>query len=214
LSFTLEAQNKETRELENFTAVDVSEGIHVSLTKGNKELAIIEASGMSLEDVETEVSAGNLTIQLKRNHVRNVDVRINLTYVSLERLEVSSAADVDNSGTIEGEKLDLEVSSAGDAKLNVNVSDLYVEVSSAGDLSLSGSVKIQNISVSSAGKYHAYSLKSEEAYVKASSAGSAYLAVRGKIEATAHSAGKINYQGDPKKVYVSSKSGGNVKKAN
>jgi len=89
-----------------------------------------------------------------------------------------------------------------------------VEVSSSAEVEVSGSATTQNISVSSAGRYNGYDLSSDEADVRATSAGSARVNASKKVDVQASSAGSIRYKGNPDKVYESESSGGSVKKSN
>ena len=105
------------------------------------------------------------------------------------------------------------MSSAGSADLEIDVAELEVEVSSSGDLNIQGKARSQRVSVSSAGDYDGFDLACEEAYVRASSAGSARITASKEIDAKASSAGSVRYKGNPDKVYVNSSSGGGVSKS-
>lgn len=208
------AQSTETRSLDNFTAISIGEAIKLVLVPGNKNEAKITAQNIDLDEIETRVSGSKLKIELSGNRYRNVDVEIRLTYKNLEDLSVSSAARVRTEGPIKAEEIEISVSSAGDAKLEIEVKEVDVTVSSSGNLMLSGKAVSQRAGISSAGDYKAYELACEEAYVRASSAGSARVSVSKEIDANASSAGSIKYKGNPDKVYVNSSSGGSAGKTN
>jgi len=207
------AQETETRSLSDFSEVTVGEAIKVTLIPGNKNEAVVKAKNIDLEDVETDVRGSSLKIQLSGNRYRNIDVEIALTYKSIDAVSVSSAADVETKGPIKSASLDLSVSSAGNATLDIEADKIDVDVSSSGELKLTGKTNSQRVSVSSAGGYYAYDLTCEEAYIRASSAGSARINATKEIDAKASSAGSVKYKGEPDKVYVNSSSGGNVNKS-
>jgi len=207
------AQESETRSLSNFSEVSVGEAISVILIPGNKNEAVVKVRNIDLEDVETNVSGGRLKIELSGNRYRNIDVEVTLTYESIDEVSVSSAADVVTKGPIKSASLEISVSSAGNAELDIIAEEIEIDVSSSGDLALSGKTSSQRVSVSSAGDYDAYDLDCDEAYVRASSAGSARINAVKKIDAKASSAGSVNYRGNPDKVYVSSSSGGDINKS-
>jgi hypothetical protein len=206
------AQNIETRSLGSFTEVSVGEAISLTLVPGNKNEAKIKTDNIDLEDVEMEVNGSKLKIGLSGNRYRNIDVDITLTYKSIEAIYVSSAADVVTEGAIKADRLDISVSSAGDADLEVNANEIDVDVSSAGTLTLTGKSISQRVEVSSAGDYHGYDLLCEDVYAKASSSGSVRVNASKKIEAKASSAGSVKYKGDAEKVHISSSSGGHTGK--
>ena len=204
-------QGKETRSLSNFTSVSVGEAINVVLVPGNENKAELRVSGIDLDEVLTEINSSRLKIHLKSGRHNNIDVDITLTYKSIERLKVSSAADVSTKGPIKVSNLEVSVSSAGDANLELAVGTLDVEVSSSGDANFSGWVTSQNVDVSSAGSYDGSDLKCDEADVSASSAGSARVSASKRVDARASSGGSIKYSGDPDKVRESSSSGGSIR---
>ena len=210
---TVYAQETQTRSLPDFSKVSVGEAISLVLIPGSKNEAVLKVRNIDLDDVETNVSGGRLKIGLKGNRHNNINVVVTLTYKSINALSISSAADVVTKGPIKSASLDIAVSSAADAELDIIAQEIDVEVSSSGDLTLSGRTNTQSVSVSSAGDYDGYDLDCAEVYVRASSAGSARVNATTKIDARASSAGSVNYKGDPDKVYVSSSSGGDIHKS-
>ena len=211
--FSVLAQEVETRSLSDFRMISVGEAISVTLISGNKNEAVIKVDNIDLEDISTEVRGDRLKIELDGYRHRNIDVSITLTYKKIEEISVSSAADVVTQGPIKSQSIDISVSSAGYAKLEIDAEEIDVDVSSSGELLLSGKIISQRVDVSSAGVYRAYELDCDDAYIRASSAGSARVSSSKKIDAKANSAGSVKYKGNPDKVYVSSGSGGHAGKA-
>jgi len=212
VSFT-KAQSTETRSLSDFNEISIGEAIELTLVPGNTNVANIKTSNIDLEDVLLEIRGNTLKIGLGGTRHRNVDVEITLTYKTLGSLSISSAANVSTNGAIKASSLDITVSSAADAVLEISTNKLDIDISSAGELELSGTTTSQRVDVSSAGEYNGYDLDCEDTYVRAASAGSARVMASKKIEAKASSAGSIKYKGDPEKVYVSSNSGGSASQA-
>ena len=206
-------QSTETRTVKSFEEVSAAEAIDVILIPGDEEKVVVEAKGVDLEDVITEVSGGELEIHMSRGNYRNVDVTVTVTYKRIYAIDVSSAASVVTKGMLRSPRLTLEVSSAGDADLEIEVRDLEASVSSAGDIIVSGRAEDSEIRVSSAGDFKGRDLKSNSADVKVSSGGSASVTVQNEINARASSGGSIRYFGDPDKEYTSSSSGGSVRKS-
>ncbi len=212
---TLLAQEKDIRVLADFTKVDVGQAIRLTLVPGSKNEAEVKAgANISLQDVETEVRGSRLRIKILGSHQGSTRVTITLTYKSLSGLTISSAASVTTRGPIKADELEVEVTSAADARLEVEVKQLDVEVSSAADLTLHGKAVAQRVSVASAGKYDGDELTCEKVNVKVSSAGSARVSSHKELEAEANSGGTIKYRGNPEQVYVNTSSGGNIEKIN
>lgn len=123
----------------------------------------------------------------------------------LVRVESSSAGEIEGSG-ISCEELVIEASSAGDIELkNVACNNLQVEASSAGDVSLSGTCRMAKLEASSAGEIDADDLKADAVIAEASSSGDVSCYAVESLEASASSAGKVYYKGDPKQIRNHSK---------
>jgi hypothetical protein len=125
-------------------------------------------------------------------------------------VSTTSAGDVYGESQINGDKLELSASSAGDIKLDVKVNKADIDISSSGDITLTGDADMLRADLSSAGDLKAYDLKTREADISVSSAGDADVNVSEKITARASSAGSINYKGDPKYVDAHSSSAGGI----
>ena len=206
------AQSKEDRNVDSFWKISVGEAITVYLTQGSSEKVTVEAKGVDLDEVITEVSGSRLKIEMEGNrNYRDIDVTVYVTYKTLEALDVNSAADLFTKGPIRSDKLEIDISSAGDAEVEVDVDRLIVGISSAGDLTVNGKANSQKVNVSSAGSYYAYELTSKEAEIDVSSAASAKVSVSEDLRASASSGGSVRYKGNPKKRDTNASSGGSVR---
>jgi hypothetical protein len=208
------SQSSETRRLDDFNQGSVGESIELVLISGSENSARIEANGVEVEDVETDVSGGKLDIGMDNGGKwwENTDVKVWLTYKELEGISISSSAKVTNEGVIKAERLVCRASSSGSASLTVDVQSLDSEVSSSGRLSISGYSQAQEVRVSSSGSYNAFELASEVCEAKASSSGNARISVSRELRADASSSGSIRYKGDPEKLITNSSSSGSVRK--
>jgi hypothetical protein len=206
------AQDKETRKLSSFDEVSVSEAINLIIEEGTEEKAVVEVSGIDLEDVITEVRGSKLDIHMGRGNYRSISVTVYLTFKTLKSIDVSSAADLESKSVLKGNELSIQVNSAGRAVLEVDVDALDVDVNSAGKLELSGKCNFNNIDINSAGKLYAYELQSKKVNADVNSAAKAEISVISELIAEANSGGSIYYKGNPEKVISNSDSGGRVRK--
>ncbi len=208
------AQESEVRSVASFTGVKAAEAIDVYLKKGAKESVRVETTGARLSDVLTEVSGGYLKIHMRDGSYRNRNVKVYVTYVSINKVSASSAANVFSEGTIRAGSFNVSVSSAASVELAIEAKSSTVEASSAGDVVLEGKVKSLEVEASSAGEIDAYGLESEMVEAGASSAGSIKVNVTKQLDAHASSGGSIRYRGAPGRTNTDSSSGGSVKKSN
>ena len=206
------AQNTGTRSLGSFNRISVGESVTVILVKGSSEKAEIEVSGADLDDVETRVSNGRLTVGMASGSYKRVKVRATITYKSLERVSVSSSATIKSDETITAKELQLSASSSGYMSLTLDVDDLRANVGSSATVKLSGSADEVEVRVDTSGDLRAYDLVTRDANVTANSSGRAEVNVTKTLDASANSSGKVVYKGSPDNVSVSANSAGRVVK--
>lgn len=210
------AQNSEMRTVGSFRAVKVSQSIDVYLKKGDKEGAKVEVHGGDLSNVSTEVEGSTLHISMKnsRGFFSNMDVKVYVTYVNIDKITASSAASVFSEGMIKATNLDVTVSSAANVEISIDAASVMVDVSSAGEAVLEGKATKSEVEVSSGGEVDAYRLESESVLARVSSGGDAKVSVSKDLEAHASSGGDLRYRGNPTRTNTHSSSGGSVKKSN
>jgi hypothetical protein len=203
---------KEVRNVSDFTGIKVSSGIDVYLTQGQNTEVILEADQNLHEWITTEVIGSILHIKSEKN-IRMAESKI--VWVScpvINLIDISSAGDVIGENMIITDKMDIDMSSAGDLRLELEAEEITIDISSAGNASLKGSTNSLHADLSSAGDLDAYDLLTESADVSVSSAGHANVFVTGEAKFRSSSAGDINYRGDPKIIEMHSSSAGTINK--
>ncbi len=207
-------QEVEDRKLDSFDEVQVSQGIDAYLEKGTKESVRVEVRGIPLDDVLTEVYGDRLKVHLSRNRWRDYSITVRITYVELEQISASSAANVFVKNILTGDRMILDVSSAADIEAKVDVNELEADASSSGDIEVTGKAKYLDVDVSSAGGVDAYDLEAEFVRVDASSGAGAKVYAVKEIDAEASSGASVRYRGNPQKSRTDTSSGGSVRKSN
>jgi hypothetical protein len=208
-------QESETRNIGSFSGVKVTEGIDVYLKKGDKESVRVEVTGTKLENVITEVAGTYLRVHMRDgNYKGNVQAKVYVTYVKVDKLTASSAGSIFSEGAIEANDMDVSASSAGSIEITVEAGEVNASASSAGEIELQGKTGSLDIDASSAGQIDAYDLRAEKVTAEASSAGALKINVVSELTARASSGGSIRYHGNPEKSITDSSSGGSVKKSN
>ncbi len=210
------AQQSETRNVGSFHGVKSGQAIDVYLKKGDKESVRVEVTGEKLANIITEIAGTYLKIHLRDNSFfqGKTDVKVYVTYVTLDKISASSASNVFSEGVIKAGSMEIHASSAADIEVSVEATDVRVHASSAGDVILAGTAKSIDAEASSSGDIDAYNLQVERADASASSGGSIKLNVTEGLEGSASSGGSVRYRGNPQRTNTHSSSGGSVKKAN
>jgi hypothetical protein len=208
------AQQTQNRAVGSFTGIKAAEGVNVYLKKGDKESLRIEVTGTDPDNVVTEVSGSYLKVHMRDGRYRgNIDVKVYVTYVQLDKLSASSAGSIYSEEEIKSSSLDISASSAGEIEVAINAESVTASASSAGELELTGKTKSLDVDASSAGEIDAYNLDASKVQAEASSGGSIKISVTTELNAHASSGGSIRFRGNPNKSVTDSSSGGSVKKS-
>jgi hypothetical protein len=196
----------------SFNGLRVSAGIDVYLKQGDKESITVETDENLQEYIITEIQGGVLHVYTEANIRDSKEKKVYVTMKDITSIKASSAGDIMGETPITTKDIEIDVSSAGDIKLDVNAEKISVDISSSGDISLKGQADILEADLSSAGDLNAFDLKVREADVSVSSAGDADINVSEKLTARASSAGDIHYTGNPKYIDAHSSSAGGIHK--
>ncbi|MBS1445108.1 MAG: DUF2807 domain-containing protein [Odoribacter sp.] len=194
---------KEQREVGHFTALNTSSGIHVFLTQGQAEPIRIEAEDNIIKYIETEVEKNRLVIAVNRDRKqKNLEITkpINV-YVSipnLEKIEASSASQIKVTNAWKATNMEIEVNSAAQLIMNLDVTHLDLEVSSAAKVQLNGKGDILDAEVSSAANLDAEKFIVRKADIEVSSNAKATIYVTDELEYDTNSRGKLDYYGEPR----------------
>ncbi|MGD8415646.1 MAG: head GIN domain-containing protein [Pseudomonadales bacterium] len=215
-----EAPVSEVRDVHGFHALSIAGSGEVTARRGAREQVRVEALPDVLERIVTEVDDGVLKIYHKpglRFWEREGPVRIDITYVVLDGMDLSGSARV-TTDALAAESFTVEIS--GSARVDVEAiraqalrvqvtgsgsltsSGLEAEraevtVSGSGHVTLAGSVDTEHVSVLGSGEVDNGALKSRDASALVSGSGRISLWVEDSLDAKIGGSGDIEYRGDP-----------------
>lgn len=195
----------------DFKSVSVSNALNLVIEQSDKVEIIVEADDNLLKEIKTEVQNGVLVVSTKYGNFHNITAKkITVKMPVIEELEATSAATID-SGTLKGDKLSLESSSAGSIRVTAEYEAIRMEVSSASTQNISGKALQVEATTSSAGVINASELLANEVIASASSGSSITIHPIVSLKAEASSGGNIIYKERPKTtLQIEESSGGNV----
>ncbi len=203
---------KQSRDVSAFTGIKVGSGIDVFLTQGDVYSLEVESDENLQNWIRTEVSGNELHIFTDKNIRFAKTKKVYVTCKTLDRIEISSAGDVTGVTPFKTQKLDIEMSSAGDLRFEVEADEIGISISSAGDAHLKGKTNILKADLSSAGDLNAYDLIAKTGDISVSSAGNARVYITEEASFHSSSAGDIDYRGEPKIKEIHTSSAGSVNK--
>lgn len=199
---------------DDFQAINASSGVNVYITAGDNPSLEVEADENLHEVIVTEVSNGTLNISTNKNIRKSNKKNVYVTYISLNKLNASSGADIEGTNLLKAQELNLQSSSGGDIEIEVFSEYITVSASSGGEVELKGKSINIDADASSGGEVDAKELKVLHANTKASSGGSVKVNTRESLKANASSGGKVEYYGSPKEIQIEAGYSGRVSKKN
>jgi hypothetical protein len=203
---------RQKRDVAAFTGIQVGSGIDVILTQGVPQSVEVEADENLQEWINTEVTGGILHINTDKSIRFAKTKTVHITCQTLDKIGVSSAGDVTGTNLFKTGTLDIDMSSAGDLRLEVEADAISVTISSAGNVNLMGKTGSLKADLSSAGDLNAFDLEAKKGDVSVSSAGKARVYITEEASFHASSAGDIDYKGEPKVTDINTSSAGSVNK--
>jgi hypothetical protein len=192
----------ETREVAEIQSISIDYPAEVTIRQGDSESVTIEAEDNLLPQLVAEVRNGRLHFE---NNERNWGARVNptetvlltITVVELNEVHFPSAGKMQIDG-LETDSLIVSVSGAGDVTLTeLAAGEVNFSLSGAGNIDADGDSENLQLRISGLGNFNGGDLKSQNAEVHISGAGSATVWAEATLDANISGAGSIDYYGDP-----------------
>jgi len=211
--------NATLRTVGDFHAIRVSTGIRLFLTQGTEKAVAVSAANQEYRDrIVTEVKNGVLHIyydtqKWKWTDLHGKELQVYVSCAVLDGLEANSGAKVEVDGTLKSGTFTMSFTSGAKFQGKVEATDLRVEQNSGAQSSIAGTAAHLKASATSGSHLHGFDLVTGHCDVNANSGGSIEISVEKEMEVSAHSGGKIRYQGAGVIREMHTSSGGSVKKA-
>lgn len=204
------AQSANIRSLPFFDKIRVTNQINVILTRGDELSARIEATGISLNDIITEVNGKTLEITLKRGVYKDGSADVFLTYIQLRDIYVSASGRLSFQDTITGDKLVVYATTNGEVNAVVDLQTLDVSANKGGIVRISGSLGSYEARIATAGNLSALELQADTAFVTVSTRGVAKITARELVEANVKTGATLTLTGNPKQQKIKTGLGATV----
>jgi len=197
---SVQAQETETRKLGHFTKVHSGGSWEVVLEEGDAEEVRIEAKGVDLSKVKTEIDGDELELGLVKGNYRNVELKFYVTYTDLEGVGCSGSGDMLVKSDVKAGDFRIGVSGSG----GITMQDLRADEL---DASISGSAKIKigggvvgeaEVNQSGSGDFEAEDLAIDKLEVSKSGSGDTHVGELGEVSLRASGSGDVIYSGSPR----------------
>lgn len=203
---------------ESFSAISVTDGIDLYLSKGSQESIAISASDDKyLERYKTEVENGVLKIYYDNKGINwtgneKRKLKAYVSFKTLQKINASGGAAVIMKSILSANKMECTFTSGSRFTGEVNIGEMDIAENSGASINISGKVVSLKIEASSGAVFKGYELASDYCNAKASSGGSVRINVNKELNVKASSGGGIRYKGNGLIKEMDVSSGGNVKK--
>ncbi len=170
-----------TRQVEPFSAVDLSGVNRVTIGVGGEQLVVVRGDDNLVEMITTEVHGGTLVIDETGSIDSSTPMSVAITVPSLDQVRLSGSGAI----TIDGHDLD----------------DLAVALPGTGTVVGAGSATTIDVDLAGSGQVDFARLVARDATIALSGSGAVLLQVTGALEADVSGAGSVTYTGEPDSVH-------------
>lgn len=200
-------------DLENFTEIEVSNGLKVNLIKAEENKAII--TGNSRDKVDIDLKNGILSVQSSLNHIWNEDnTVVKIYYKQLLRVEATQNAEIEICGRLTQPIIEFRSAEGADIFANIDVENFIARSSTGGNLEFIGSAKDQIIDLKAIGVFKGENLIGDTVNISLSAGGKANVYAKKYVKANVTAGGSIYVYGKPEKLDRKTTFGGTIKKIN
>jgi hypothetical protein len=216
---TINDANAEKRNVSGFHGIDVATGIELTLTKGTTEEVAVSASEIEFRDkIVTEVVNGILKIhyQTKTGAINrkkeDKHLKAYVSYKSLDKLFVTTGAEVNIDGVLEATTLELKANTGGLVKGEVNIGTLDVNQDTGSKITLSGKVDKLEAEGSTGSKFMGENLNTNTCDADMGTGAGIYISVEKELNVKANTGGYVKYKGNAGIREIKTNTGGTVSK--
>lgn len=230
--------NGESRNVGQFSGIDVSTGVKVVFTQENSTSVKVFADADKLQNVITKVENGILKISIDNKGTKNLrfkNLSVNVSSPKMDRIKTSSGSNFTTVNEIRGKEMtvdassgsgivakfqisgtsNIEASSGSNVKASISSDKVLVKSSSGSSIKLEGNAEYVSIDASSGASCKADQLTANIGIVESTSGSSVSVSAKNQLTVKASSAGSVKYRGNPKiEANISKSSAGSLNQIN
>ncbi|TVQ06597.1 MAG: hypothetical protein EA361_19440 [Bacteroidetes bacterium] len=199
----------QVRETGPFSAIDAGSIFTIELIQGENHFVEVTSSENHLDNISTRVRNGVLQLNFTGS-ARNVKASVTIITPEINSIKLSGAVSLTGTNVIESPSLELNLSGATSATLEVNTGELDTKLSGAANLTISGKAENHTASASGASQIRAQQLNTLTTDVKVSGASHARINASETIDATASGTSKVSYDKEPASLTIKTSGMGSI----
>jgi len=126
------------REVGDFSGIKVNCSADVHIKQGAQTHITVKTDENLIERIETEVTGGNLKIDIKGSIYRSRQLDVYVTVKNLNEIQINGSGDVESEGIIAGIDLEIGINGSGNVELELDMKNVRTSINGSGDVELSG----------------------------------------------------------------------------
>lgn len=182
-------------DLPAFQSIEVTGPFEVELTQSLTQQVSLTSNHP--DQVLAEVEDGVLKITFRPERSRYTKASFAIAVPELQRIVGTAAAQIETEGVFKCYDLDLRLTGAAQADLNLQAKTLKIAATGAAKAELEGTVESLSAEIAGASVLDAEDLQADDAHINCAGAGVADVHVAKQLWAQAAGASKITYRGNP-----------------
>ncbi|MBO3116323.1 DUF2807 domain-containing protein [Winogradskyella sp. DF17] len=201
------------RSLGEYDGVKVAGSMDVKLVNGIEGSIVIKGESNLFEYIDTKISNNNLIIKVKDGYSLKTTRSLVVTVPceSINYVALAGSGDINNSGSLDSDDLEVALAGSGDINLNISSSNTKVKIAGSGDIELKGNSNALSIAVAGSGDFDGSNLKSVNVDAAISGSGTAKVNCSGALKGRVSGSGDIIYKGTPKTKDTKVSGSGSIK---
>jgi len=191
----------EMRSISGFNSINSELPADVYFTPGSVCEVGIEAQQNIIDEIETVLNDGKLTLRVKRNiNLRSHErIRVNITAPDISEIYLKGSGNIYVTGTFITGDLNLKVSGSGSMSVpGIEATRLTAAISGSGDMIIgSGHAEQETLEISGSGNIDALGCAAEKSSVKISGSGNIKVFATETLKVKISGSGDVYYKGNP-----------------
>ncbi|MVN89886.1 head GIN domain-containing protein [Mucilaginibacter aquatilis] len=204
----------ETRQLGNFSKIDISGGFKVTLKQDTGKQLTVTTDDNLMKYIRTEVSGDKLRIYTRKNICNDAPIVVNLNVKSLSEVVGAGAIELLSDGRINTQNLKLQFSGANKINLDLSAADLLTQAKGVTEINLKGQAASHNVEIAGTAQIKAFDFVAGKYVINAAGDAECEINVLKSLEVNSQGASNIKYRGNPTDVKTDKAGAASVKKVN
>ncbi|MBP7272684.1 MAG: DUF2807 domain-containing protein [Saprospiraceae bacterium] len=215
-TFTATAQSaSEQRNVSDFDAIQVQDGIEVKATQSGKETLTLKATKAStLAAIVTTVENNTLIIKRKEGKpfaFSNGTVTAVLNFKHIKAVRLSGGSEMEVAGAWKENNVAATLSGGAEIEADISVENLALEMSGGSQVDLDGNAQNLALAASGGSKFDACDLISQNCTVNTSGGSSACVVSNDALTVNASGGSTVRYGGNPSNKNINASGAASVR---